>query len=534
MKSALRFSMLYFLFLILAVARIECVFAQSASGDDESSNIDELHDKIAKQNAALLGNGLQGAHHAPWFVPQVDPYNPQVFGTQPDVKISKFAPITGFKQFSGSKVIKDVFKELITEPVPVMFQTMMMVENGAATGFIGSMNSVSNLLGNTIQSQQFQMEMFDAVESNNSHKRAYALAVYDSLKEQNKGVWPAALIYASGDQHVEDKPANEFKSFQKHQNEVGSGIKELVKDELNKDSEEYLLSDILFKEDQDLNKFKTDFKEYVGDLKLTANEPKDGSVSYKYEPVQPTKAKENDNKWNRDKELRAYRVKLFKLTKKAWKGLNQSVKDVCEFKKNAQEVALEDEDRASVKIKLKQWTKIQSRDIGVSVNFIEAFFKLAVVDQDLSEFDCNTFDKNGEIPGLTEIQADQSKGQYDDCSTNSSGETCIAKQILGLTARFIAQHKTDWFYRDLSYVAMTRAVRVSEDVATQTNRLICEQVQLGPSCHAISEFESRMEATSRAYQTFLDKFGKFADGQGGSSVFKPGSGSTSGGIGAGS
>jgi hypothetical protein len=87
-----------------------------------------------------------------------------------------------FRGLMDSKEYKSMLKGMITSQVPVMYQTMMMVENGAATGFMGSIESVSLLLGNATDSAQLEMAMRRVAGP--EAERQYVNAVYDGLKAQ--------------------------------------------------------------------------------------------------------------------------------------------------------------------------------------------------------------------------------------------------------------------------------------------------------------------------------------------------------------
>jgi hypothetical protein len=64
-------------------------------------------------------------------------------------------PLKGLSQILNSTVTTDLLKELTAAQTTVLMQTYMMVENGAATGFMGGMNIGSNLMSNMLQAQDF-------------------------------------------------------------------------------------------------------------------------------------------------------------------------------------------------------------------------------------------------------------------------------------------------------------------------------------------------------------------------------------------
>jgi hypothetical protein len=79
-------------------------------------------------------------------------------------------------------------------------QTYMMVENGAATGFMGSMNIGSNLMTNLLDTQNYQLALLEASDDTGKMKKAYVARVAQEMQGgANKDVWPAALYVASGE-----------------------------------------------------------------------------------------------------------------------------------------------------------------------------------------------------------------------------------------------------------------------------------------------------------------------------------------------
>jgi hypothetical protein len=118
-------------------------------------------------------------------------------------------PMQGTIQLADSEDVQKMLKSLIAKKVPTLYQTMMMVENGAATGFIGSMQTINGLLDATIQTSSLQLQMYDAFDNTGLGKKAYGKAIYDNLqKPQQKNAWPLALWAANEDVVDPDKVAN--------------------------------------------------------------------------------------------------------------------------------------------------------------------------------------------------------------------------------------------------------------------------------------------------------------------------------------
>jgi hypothetical protein len=109
-------------------------------------------------------------------------------------------PLKGLQQIMDSSVTKTLLKDLTASEAAVLMQTYMMVENGAATGFMGSMNIGSNLMTNLLDTQNYQLALLEASDDTGKMKKAYVARVAQEMQGgANKDVWPAALYVASGE-----------------------------------------------------------------------------------------------------------------------------------------------------------------------------------------------------------------------------------------------------------------------------------------------------------------------------------------------
>ena len=120
----------------------------------------------------------------------------------------------------------------------------------------------------------------------------------------------------------------------------------------------------------------------------------------------------------------------------------------------------------------------------------------------------------------------ESGTNFDTCDS-SADSPCLARLILFNVAKFIGKHNAEWFYRDLSALSLKRSLRSGinhsdTDIWTQqTAQLFCQSLNLPQPCNPVATFDERMWQNKLAFQEFGDKFAKFAQGQGGASVFKP-------------
>jgi hypothetical protein len=124
-------------------------------------------------------------------------------------KLTHLPPMVAVRGLSDSPQIKKVLRSMITSQVPVMYQTMTMVENGAAAGFVGSMKTVSKLLNNVTNSAQLEIKLKQITDRSGAEALGYANAIHDGMKAQDlqKGskLWPVGIFYASGDPLDADK-----------------------------------------------------------------------------------------------------------------------------------------------------------------------------------------------------------------------------------------------------------------------------------------------------------------------------------------
>jgi hypothetical protein len=169
------------------VALLACVFSGAAFAQNEQEGPSTKRMEAAIQVSKSGGTAGTTQNISRFLgalpsLPGVDPLkNKKEGGEEKEADLGRniqlnnniiLPPLKGFRQLADAAPIKEMYKELINKEVPVLFQTMMMVENGAATGFIGSMGAVSNLMNNTIQTQQFQLQLMDLTDTTGQMKYA--------------------------------------------------------------------------------------------------------------------------------------------------------------------------------------------------------------------------------------------------------------------------------------------------------------------------------------------------------------------------
>jgi hypothetical protein len=548
------------MFVVALTAAAYTVVAATAHADSSKQGIEKIQEEFIERAAAL--NAPLTGGRMPILSGSVDEEFP-VSHTAPPTshEIPKLPPMKGFQQMADSPVMKKMLKKLITAEVPVMYQTMMMVENGAATGFIGSMNTVSNLMSNTVQSQQFQLELFDAAVSDNEHKRAYVQSAFKSQSEdrQNQDIWPSALFFASGDvlPGSESEPVpniKKFEKFTKNPRKSGSSPHDLAQTGSNGGAKastatppatsvaEYKLSEIIFKPQDGetqaptaLSEFKRDLTEYVGDYGFKSNE-KNGTDKVQHILTAPTKGSSGGTSTSggtsSDPKL-GYKLKLKETQDEVWKKLNEVMLDYCKFNwddENYDKLPF-DKQRASSKIQPEQWKLIQARDFNITVNIVEQYFKL-FFSQQIEESECAaSFNPEGDFPARKTIEKDS--GSFDTCKGD---KICLRKTVLIALTEFVSKSRTEFFFLDLWRITAMRA-SIAQNFVREAQYLFCANLQLGmngvgydgkPICDPAQNFEARITRNNQRWWEFIEKLGTLAQGQGGTGVFRPSSSNLSG------
>jgi hypothetical protein len=464
----------------------------------------------------------------------------------------KVPPMVGFQQLAGSKPMKEMLKKLITAEVPVMFQTMMMVENGAATGYIGSMNTVGSLLSNTIQASQLQMEMFDALDSSGEKKREMIASAYHSMTEdpQNKNIWPAALIYSLGDRlGATSTPVPQWTAFSENPTGYGSGPKDLdpkkngtgggasQKSSMAKaaggGAAAPLLSERLFPEQE--NEVKMALTQWVGDIEITAKAPEGGVSRGDLQFSSETKITPKDalERPMRDEPTgNIYKLFLHRTNVDLWKQLNTVMRVYCEHKKSddnySADLFKKKRPSEAVEQNAKEaWGKIHSFDIRISINLVDQLFKLFVGRTPIDEIKCESFKGDRDsMPDLnqSEVDAAASSGNnsFDSCE-GSGAKTCLRNIIMFKVVQFISISQVNHYYRSIWLGSNMRTQEASD--RTLLDYLFCSQLKFAGEqsdwpCDPSHELSLRIEQNSMSWVQFTNQLGKLAQGQGGSSIFR--------------
>ncbi len=386
-------------------------------------------------------------------------------------------PLKGFQQLSDSEELKNMFKEMTVAKVPVLFQTYMMVENGAATGYMGSLNAVSNIMSNTMQTQQYQLKLLELTDDTGKMKEAYIQKIRES-GQKTKG-WPAALYAAVGDSA--DFKAVQSEGMQFEQKARAYDLKNLPSENGPGKGGKRLLSDLLFMKSENntadaaagdntntyansqelFPKLKEEFKRLVGDVEIELAPPT-GAANEEQGPDgwlrvlnMNLKAPEKRPGAAPGEELRGVALENWSEVQVVWENIHVILKEYCDFKKNSGNFDKEpgEKDTAATFGIGKSddpmrdpWELSSAPDIPLTMSLIEQLFTLVEGSERPENVDCETLAKKRDhIPNTRKAGSEKN---FDDCGDNQG---CQRNRLILHLSYIIARSRTLHTYR-LMYI----------------------------------------------------------------------------------
>jgi hypothetical protein len=480
-----------------------------------------------------------------------------------------------FRGLMDSKEYKSMLKGMITSQVPVMYQTMMMVENGAATGFMGSIESVSLLLGNATDSAQLEMAMRRVAGP--EAERQYVNAVYDGLKAQQgkaEYLWPVGLAYSSGDKISERLDPGKYRLEEPYirdsQNGGASLVQHLPTNARGNDPKKWRLSEIVFGQgasDQRTEKIKTFFTQVVGDVEYSRDDSAqadDPRIMVKVNWVRPTlrasveksgaatvaakmflassnsittmqstsPASPGQNMLPMPDEVFGPHVQKEALRKKTWEKMYQLLGAYCEFKKTNgnQGLQLFNKKFASEwvdTVDSKLMNDLSSNNLKVSLNMVDQVFKIWVQTTtdptQPTKIQCNFDNAAQEMPKGFE----ESDGG-DSCEGADKARKCRRNKALYRIVDILADDKLIDEAKDVYEKAMQQALNKDVSTAGLVNKLFCNSFltndsgdgALNSQCNIGFWFDSASGLNRQRWNDQLEATAKLAQSLGGSSNFR--------------
>jgi hypothetical protein len=441
-------------------------------------------------------------------------------------------PLKGLSQILNSSVTKDLLKELTASETTVLMQTYMMVENGAATGFMGGMNIGSNLMSNMLQAQDFQLKLMEATDDTGKMKEAYVNRIATVMQEKNyKDVWPAALYIASGDDGKAASAAP-MQDLTKASGGVGPfNLKGIVADGATKDSpDRRTLSDMLFikgtatggdkayfNDRERLEALREDFVTMVGDVEFVLNSnnsklARDVQINF----IAPKSLNGTDRR-------RGVAKVNWEEVKVVWQNFNLILYDYCKWKEsnpNSGKKLPFDLETSITTDKIGQynqegvgtsWDLSSAPDITMTMNVVDQVMKLYEDHRPSGALQCDglKLDEN-DIPD--EPNANSGDMNLNDCGKKQG---CLKNRVVLHISYMIARSRTLHTYRSL-YNLSRRFV--TEPLAGELLDKLFDRTFSGMDVNA------ELQSNRGRYFEFVEHMGKLTQGAlGAGPLLRPGS-----------
>lgn len=409
---------------------------------------------------------------------QIPDYGPS---TRQEVNVS-FPPLRGLRQILNSQVTADLITDLTKAKANVLLSTYMMVENGAATGFMGGVNIGQNLMSNMLQAQDAQMRMLDVVDPKGQAKEAYVRQIANLMKTSNgnQNIWPAAIYMASGEDGKKPKE-DEMKDLKDGQQPYT--FKNVPHAGNQNEENKRLLSDLLFVEagtgsvtggavlaansttpdNQKISQLKDELKKLVGDVRVEIKNPTELSRTIEYQYLAP---EEKDNR-------RGVAKTNWEEVQVVWESINNILADVCDFYVQNPNASRDIVDKYTLatyrqigqdRNGASPWELASAPDIPMSINVIKMLFTYIEKNEDLRKIKCDESVrlKAKDIP--TNDVPNGTKGN--DCSRTNG---CIRKKVILQLSYLIARSKTYHTYGTL--YGLSKKFATDPDIAAQVEEL---------------------------------------------------------------
>ncbi len=451
-------------------------------------------------------------------------------------------PMLGFRGLAESKDIKNMLRGLITSEVSMMHQTMMMVENGAATGFIGGMQTVSNLMHNTVQTAQLELALKQITDPQGMETAAFANAVHKGMTKQgeNQQAWPLGLFWASGDrlkeQLEEGQKSENFVKNDKGGSVIGDAL--AITGEGGEGSEEskeeIKLVDTLLEEGGDAKdpRSRQYAKDYIGDAeyKLEGRITGDPKAQLKttFKKAEKNAEKKGAQGEGEDKLIRGFEFRRWEIQKEIWEAMYKLLDDYCQFKTentNRGVPVFSKKPPASVVTKEKL-DEASSAGIRMTINLIDQLFKVYVGvtssgAQDPAKLKCDFQGKTADQTMPDEYKQQQG-AVIQNCENDA--KNCDRNKWLFIITQMIAEDRTISEFRTAHQAQINGALAQHPALLIKVQEYFCASLQEGGVlCDPVLTLEDRAERNRQRWVRKVTEFSEWAQNAGGAPnfTFKP-------------
>lgn len=540
----------HFLRLISLAALVAASFAGPrvvwAEPDSVPGPGSELLKAQVKQNIAKVGGHSQGTN-----LEQTAPKPIGLAGAQIDGKtatefqestasedigdteslaaIPMIKPMQGFTQLLNSEDLQKFYKASISMKVPVLFETMMMVENGAATGTLGALSNVNGVMASTMQASALQLQYNKEFDPTGLRNGAYARAIFDQINQgDQKDAWPLALWAAGADVVDPNNITNKDVKYQ--YNAAGNGAAgtsaDVKIDPQGKPDPssltEKMLSAILFDDAQKttgdkaysntkIGDLKKEFVALLGDYKFKV-ENKGGAQLQAIDYVTPTPRPDN---------RKILQGLEYDYTKDAWKGIQNLLKAYCTFKKtnpnDGKPLWTKDSPyKGVIEKNLTDAEAASSVDIPLTINFLDQLFKMWMQNKSLDELDCDQqFDPSPDNMPAAE-KAINTGSSFDNCE-GKTGQYCLRNRVVHNFVKLVARSRV--LHRYVIIRDFTLRFTANDEKYDDLIWGLFER-QLGGA-----DLDEEVGVNKLLWVDYSNFISRLAQGQVSSAMFRPGAGS---------
>lgn len=434
-------------------------------------------------------------------------------------------PLKGLASILNSPITKNLLKELTASEATVLMQTYMMVENGAATGFMGGMNIGSNLMSNMIQSQEFQLKLLEATDDTGKMKEAYINKIAKEMQSgKNKDVWPAALYIASGD---DGKAANAPQMTDLSAATEPYDLELVAADGTTKGAKDKrTLTDMLFLKgatskgtttygNDKIDQLRSDFTNLVGDVEIVLDKNKS---KYARDVNIVFKAPQSDNS-----DRRGVARLNWEEVQVVWTNINTLLYEACKWKEsnpNTGKLPFDMETLAttdkvggssSASSAGTAWELSSAPDLTFTINVLDQLLKLHMEHRPAGDLKCDEL-KLDEF-GIPEQGAASSGAltNFNDCGPRKG---CLKNRVVLHLSYMIARSRTLHTYRSL-YTIASRFV--TEPLAGELLNRLFNRAFSGMN------IDAELEANRGRYYDFVTHMSQLTQGQlGAGPLLRPG------------
>lgn len=491
-----------------------------------------LHDKLAAEMSSL--DPLPGGYRNKGGQEQGGSTESQEdLGPEPKPATGLHLPaMKGFRELADAKPVRDMFKGLVTKEVPVLFQTMMMVENGAGTGFSHSMQAVSNLLSNQVETTQLSFQLDDMLDPSGQLKYNHGGAIVNSLQNPQVTTWPHALWDASGDDPVESKIGKiETVQPDKPAHDHGDSPGDKSKGEEKKDTLEFA-EDILFPErppdndtgqaeagenafkydNSEIPQLKEEFIKAVGNIVQTQTKVGDGRLAVK-NSEKIMKGEERDGRWGLER-------RSYEESKLVWKNMAKLLNKICKFKQQNPNMNRKPTEKKIAALEgdfqPEEWKGASSPDIMMTYILLEQVFNLSRPAVRFKDLNCEEdYSAQVEFPNNEFTELD--KTQPDSCKSsggNSGVKGCLRLRVMNYLSILIGRSRALYYYETLYNVS---GRFVQDPVAARMHQALFDNVV------GSDPISTNIDKNRDKYQKFVVYLARYMQGQQTSgTVFKSG------------